>query len=199
LSLGKNHRRNFFLKPQFHNHSRNVSRIKMNCYWIRFLPSDFIWVVCMKQNLVLANHSILWGNRIFLYYLSWFYVSQVVLSIQIVIFIWYRSMLIFLYMYICLWIFFWHTSLFESSFYSIFKCNSFEYYIFVQHYAYTIMESIHSCMFCKSLFVLLYFFFWPLWWLFIFYLRILITPLVSSNSSHLFHYLNLNLRHLCKF
>ena len=24
LSLGKNHRRNFFLKPQFHNHSRNV-------------------------------------------------------------------------------------------------------------------------------------------------------------------------------
>ena len=71
----------------------------------------------------------------------------------------------------CLWIFVWHTSLFESSCYSIFKCNSFEHYIFVQHYAYNIMESIHRCMFCKSLFVLLYFFFWPLWWLFIVYLR----------------------------
>jgi hypothetical protein len=40
------------------------------------------------------------------------------------------------------------------------------------------------CIFCRSLFVLLSFFFWPLCGLF-FDLRILITPLVSSNSSYL--------------
>ena len=39
------------------------------------------------------------------------------------------------------------------------------------------------CMFCRSLFVLLYFFFWPLCCLFFFDIRILIAPLVSSNSS----------------
>ena len=39
------------------------------------------------------------------------------------------------------------------------------------------------CMFCRSLFVLLYFFFWPLCCLFFFDIRFLITPLVSSNSS----------------
>ena len=38
-------------------------------------------------------------------------------------------------------------------------------------------------MFCKSLFVLLYFFLWPLCCLFFFDILILITPLVSSNSS----------------
>ena len=38
------------------------------------------------------------------------------------------------------------------------------------------------CMFCRSLFVLLYFF-WPLCCLFFFDLRILITRLVSSNPS----------------
>ena len=38
-------------------------------------------------------------------------------------------------------------------------------------------------MFCRSLFVLLYFFFWPLFCLFFFDIRILNTPLVSSNSS----------------
>ena len=38
-------------------------------------------------------------------------------------------------------------------------------------------------MFCRSLFVLLYFFFRPLCRLFYFYIRILITPLVSSKSS----------------
>ena len=37
------------------------------------------------------------------------------------------------------------------------------------------------CMFCRSLFVLLYFFFWPLCCLFFFDIRILITLLVSSN------------------
>jgi hypothetical protein len=37
--------------------------------------------------------------------------------------------------------------------------------------------------FCKSLFVLLYFFFWPLCCLFFFDIRIPIAPLVSSNSS----------------
>ena len=41
------------------------------------------------------------------------------------------------------------------------------------------------CMFCRSLFVLLYFFFWPLCFLFFFDIRILITPLVSSNSSYM--------------
>ena len=40
------------------------------------------------------------------------------------------------------------------------------------------------CMFCRSLFVLLYFLFWPLCCLFVFDIRILIAPLVSSNSSY---------------
>jgi hypothetical protein len=44
---------------------------------------------------------------------------------------------------------------------------------------------IFMCMFCRSLFVLLYFFFWPLCCLFFFDLRILITPLVSLNSSYM--------------
>ena len=39
------------------------------------------------------------------------------------------------------------------------------------------------CMFCRSLFVLQYFFFCPLCCLFFFDIRILITPLVSLNSS----------------
>jgi len=39
------------------------------------------------------------------------------------------------------------------------------------------------CMFCRLLSVLLYFFFWPLFCLFFFDIWILITPLVSSNSS----------------
>ena len=39
------------------------------------------------------------------------------------------------------------------------------------------------CMFCRSLFVLLYSFLWPLCFLFFFNIRTLITPLVSSNSS----------------
>jgi hypothetical protein len=39
------------------------------------------------------------------------------------------------------------------------------------------------CMFCRSLFVLLHFFFWPLRCLFFFDIRFLITSLVSSNSS----------------
>ena len=41
-------------------------------------------------------------------------------------------------------------------------------------------------MFCSSLFVLLYFLFWPLCCLFFFELRLLITSLVSSNSSFSF-------------
>ena len=40
-------------------------------------------------------------------------------------------------------------------------------------------------MLCRSLFVLLYFFFWPLCCLFFFDIRILIAPLVSSNSFYL--------------
>jgi hypothetical protein len=39
------------------------------------------------------------------------------------------------------------------------------------------------CMFCRSLFVLLCFFIWPLCCLFFFDIRIMIAPLVSSNSS----------------
>ena len=44
------------------------------------------------------------------------------------------------------------------------------------------------CMFCRSLFVFLSFFFWSLCCLFFFELRILITPLVSSNSSSYSHF-----------
>ena len=44
------------------------------------------------------------------------------------------------------------------------------------------------CMFCRSLFVLLYIFFWPLCCLFVFDLRILIILLVSSNSSYMVLY-----------
>jgi hypothetical protein len=47
----------------------------------------------------------------------------------------------------------------------------------------TSMGEIFMCMFCRSLFVLLYFFFWPLCCLFFFDIHILISPLVSSNSS----------------
>ena len=43
------------------------------------------------------------------------------------------------------------------------------------------------CIFYRSLFVLLYFFFWPLCCLF-FELRILIIPLVSSNSTYTHHF-----------
>ena len=43
----------------------------------------------------------------------------------------------------------------------------------------------YLCMFCRSLFVLLYFFFWPLCCLFFFDIQILITPLVSSNFSYM--------------
>ena len=39
------------------------------------------------------------------------------------------------------------------------------------------------CLLCRWLFVLLYFFYWPLCCLFFFDIRILITSLVSSNSS----------------
>ena len=42
-------------------------------------------------------------------------------------------------------------------------------------------------MFCRSLFVLLYIFFWPLCCLFFFDIRILITPLASSKSSYKKH------------
>ena len=42
---------------------------------------------------------------------------------------------------------------------------------------------IFICMFCRSLFVLLYFFFWQLCCLFFFDIRIMIAPLISSNNS----------------
>ena len=51
-------------------------------------------------------------------------------------------------------------------------------------------RSLVLCVvFCRSLFVLLYFFFWPLCCL-AFELRILITPLVFSSSSSLSRWLN---------
>ena len=47
-----------------------------------------------------------------------------------------------------------------------------------------VARSLALCVtFCRSLFVLLFFFFWPLCCLSFFDLRILITPLVSSSSS----------------
>ena len=48
-------------------------------------------------------------------------------------------------------------------------------------YCYSIFSFM--CMFCRWLFVLLYFFFWPLCCMFLFDIRILNTPLISSNSS----------------
>ena len=66
---------------------------------------------------------------------------------------------------------------------------------FTQGFEWGSCYSIFSCMwmFCKWLFVLFSFFFWPLCCLFFFDLWILITPLVSSNSSliipkQLFHH-----------
>ena len=47
-----------------------------------------------------------------------------------------------------------------------------------------VMKNSFMCMFYSSLFVLLYFFFWPLCCLSFFDIRILITPFVSSNSSY---------------
>ena len=48
---------------------------------------------------------------------------------------------------------------------------------------FVLLDLLFICMFCRSLFVLFYFFFWPLCCLFFFDIWILITPLVSSNSS----------------
>ena len=41
-----------------------------------------------------------------------------------------------------------------------------------------------TCMFCRLLFILLYFFIWPLCYLFFYDIRIMIAPMVSSNSSY---------------
>ena len=51
---------------------------------------------------------------------------------------------------------------------------------------YSIFSSM--CMFCRSLFVLFSLFYWPLCCLFFFDIRILITPLVSSNSFYTHYY-----------
>jgi hypothetical protein len=53
---------------------------------------------------------------------------------------------------------------------------------FLVGFVYPIFSFI--CMFCRSLFVLLYFFFWSLYCLFFFDLRILTTPLISLSSSY---------------
>jgi len=50
---------------------------------------------------------------------------------------------------------------------------------------FVLLDLSFMCMFCRSLIVLVYFLFWSLCCLF-FDIRILITPLVSSNSSHIF-------------
>ena len=55
------------------------------------------------------------------------------------------------------------------------------------------------CMCCRSLFVLLYFFFWPLSCLFFFDIRILITPLVSSNSSYILKMFFFCIINICMF
>ena len=57
-------------------------------------------------------------------------------------------------------------------------------------------------MFCRSLFVLCHFFFWPLCCVFFFDLRIMITPLVSSNSSysnHVFFKLSNCIKYVCGY
>jgi hypothetical protein len=54
--------------------------------------------------------------------------------------------------------------------------------IIYQFICYSIFGFIY--MFCRPLFVLLFIFFWPLGCLFLFDIRILITPLVSSSSSY---------------
>ena len=70
------------------------------------------------------------------------------------------------------------------------KCYKFRFHIrSLRYYPFAAPEftpSIFSfmCMFGRSLFVLLYFFVWPICWLFVFDIWILITLLVSSNSFH---------------
>ena len=63
-------------------------------------------------------------------------------------------------------------------------CNCMEQELFIlpEHLSSPPVFSF-MCMFCRSLFFLLYFFFWPLCCLFFFDIRIMIIPLVSSNSS----------------
>jgi len=58
--------------------------------------------------------------------------------------------------------------------------------IFTRGYYWGSCYSIFSfmCMFCRSVFVLLSFFFWSLCFLYFSELRILITPLVSSSNSY---------------
>ena len=60
---------------------------------------------------------------------------------------------------------------------------------FTPRYQWGLCFSIFSfmCMFCRSLFVPLYFFLWPLCCLFFFDIRILITPLVSSKFKIKFY------------
>jgi hypothetical protein len=52
---------------------------------------------------------------------------------------------------------------------------------------FSLLDLCAMCMLCRSLFVLLYVLFWPLCCLSFFDLRILITPLVSSNSSYIYY------------
>ena len=57
------------------------------------------------------------------------------------------------------------------------------FFLFMTYHRVRVTRSlVFDLMFCRSLFVLLYFFMWPLYCPFFFDLRILITLLVSSNS-----------------
>jgi hypothetical protein len=78
--------------------------------------------------------------------------------------------------------------LFYSLLFTILLCTNTKT-LFLIRYASFSQGSCYSsvsfiCMFCRSLFLLLSFFFWQLCCLVFFDLRILITPLVSSNSSN---------------
>jgi hypothetical protein len=76
---------------------------------------------------------------------------------------------------------------------TIFKCMS-------MHHRIGCIKNILSfsfiCMFCRSLFVLLCFLFWPLRCLFCFDIRIPIAPLVCSNSSYTFIFFIHPIRHI---
>ena len=55
------------------------------------------------------------------------------------------------------------------------------FFLFWRGWAVHVAQSLLSLVFCRSLFVLLYFFFWPLYCLSFCDLRLLIIPLVSSS------------------
>jgi hypothetical protein len=77
----------------------------------------------------------------------------------------------------------WHLLAFDLSLIHLCKCCPARDKAWSEHFNIILMILSYMCMLCRSLFVLLSFFTWPLCCLSFFNLRILITPLVSSNSS----------------